>query len=94
MFVFKNERKINGNTVINRSTIYRSIDGNIYCEGCMIEPYFDRSSNKVWYQRSKLLFGHPNRVYEITGDTFHRIKDKRKIIDWQHRIFLSKLQKF
>jgi hypothetical protein len=94
MFVFKNEEKLNGNTVINVSSIYRSKDGNTYCEGCMTEPYYDHSNGRIWYRRSSSLKGKSNRVYQFVNNRFKRVKGNRKIPDWPHRIIISKLQKF
>jgi len=94
MFVFKNEENLNGNTVIDQNSIYRSIDGITYCEGCMTEPYYDHKKKKIWYQRSSSLKGKPNRIYELVNNRFRRVKGNRNIPDWHHRIILSKLQKF
>lgn len=96
MYVYSNEEKINQNTVRDKSSTYKSVDGNIYCEGCVIEPYNDEVSGNIWFKKSKRYVNEPLAVYKLKNNRFHRVpkEEAEKIPDWIHRYIKNRLQNF
>lgn len=96
MYIYKYEQFINGHAIANLGSLYDSIDGNTYCEGCVVEHYVELISKQLWFRKSTRKNFKADRVYRLEDGRYHRVSSKEflSIPDWNLRFVKSRIQNF